>query len=126
MQAANRVMRRVTSEREYKPLAGVDQHKLQALDADNRSGSWQLGAASSLSICRTLTLPPSLNVQMLSSFDLSLLRAVAAGVYWMTLEQSRLEWLDQKLGYWSCGAGHKLYYTAGSDHSDTLNYPIWC
>ena len=36
LQAANRVMRRVTSEREYTPLASVDHHKLQALDADNR------------------------------------------------------------------------------------------
>ena len=37
LQAANRVMRRVTSEREYQPLASVDHHKLQALEADNRS-----------------------------------------------------------------------------------------
>ena len=36
VQAANRAMRRVTSEKEYKPLASVDHHKLQALDADNR------------------------------------------------------------------------------------------
>lgn len=36
LQAANRVMRRVTSEKEYTPLASVDHHKLQALDADNR------------------------------------------------------------------------------------------
>ncbi|KAL3149264.1 hypothetical protein ABBQ32_002081 [Trebouxia sp. C0010 RCD-2024] len=34
--ASQRVMRRVTSEREYTPLAGVDHHRLQALDADNR------------------------------------------------------------------------------------------
>ncbi|DBA70526.1 TPA: hypothetical protein ACH3X2_011925 [Trebouxia sp. C0005] len=34
--AVNRVMRRVTSEKEYKPLASVDHHKLQALDAENR------------------------------------------------------------------------------------------
>ncbi len=36
VQAANCAMRRVTSEKEYKPLASVDHHKLQALDADNR------------------------------------------------------------------------------------------
>ncbi len=36
VQAANRAMWRVTSEKEYKPLASVDHHKLQALDADNR------------------------------------------------------------------------------------------
>ena len=35
-QAVNRAMRRVTSEKEHKPLASVDHHKLQALDADNR------------------------------------------------------------------------------------------
>ena len=36
VQAAQRVMRRVTSEKEYRPLAAVDHHRLQALDADNR------------------------------------------------------------------------------------------
>ena len=36
LQAAQRIMRRVTSEREYTPLAAVDHHRLQALDADNR------------------------------------------------------------------------------------------
>lgn len=41
LQAANRVMRRVTSEREYQPLASVDHHKLQALEADNRSAPLQ-------------------------------------------------------------------------------------
>lgn len=36
MQAGQCVMRRVTSEKEYRPLAAVDHHRLQALDADNR------------------------------------------------------------------------------------------
>lgn len=39
MQAAHRVMRRVTSEKEFRPLAGVDHHRLQALGADNRSAA---------------------------------------------------------------------------------------
>ena len=38
VQAAQRVMQRVTSDKEYQPLASVDHHKLQALDADNRQG----------------------------------------------------------------------------------------
>lgn len=37
VQASNRVIRRVTSERKHEPLAGVDHHRLQALDIDNRS-----------------------------------------------------------------------------------------
>lgn len=66
MQAAHRVMRRVTSEKEFRPLAGVDHHRLQALDADNRCAAM---ASLSYSLPCNCTvahgLPPGQSIKLL-------------------------------------------------------------